>query len=361
MLLAPSLWVSTTTYFVGSIVNDGSGTNWISRVPNNLGNQPQNSSTWEPYFGPMTVPIYDSTTTYFAGEVVYTTPGNGTALVYLSLQSSNADAPGTATAFDPTVTYFKNQVVTFASVAYMSLIDLNLNNSPSAAPALFNPATTYAIGNQVGGSDGVIYTSLSNGNINHDPTTDAVHWTNTGILNPWTTVFVGGTGSDKWLLIGGSAFPNGVGLTTLNIVYPLGAGPSSQTSTRNIFRLPAGYLRDAPQDPKAGSSSYLGAPTNSLYDDWLYENGYIVTRQIGVIVLRFVADVQDVSQMKTMFCEGLAARIATEVCEPLTQSTAKLGAITAAYKQTMGEARTVNAIEAGSAEAPLDDYLACRA
>src|SRR5258708_14477563 len=59
----------------------------------------------------------------------------------------------------------------------------------------------------------------------------------------------------------------------------------------------------------------------------------------------------------TLFRSGLAARIATEVCEPLTQSTAKLGAITQAYNKTMGEARTINAIEAGSEEPPLDDYL----
>src|ERR1700730_5333407 len=31
MRLQPSLWVSTTSYFAGSIVNDGSGTNWISK------------------------------------------------------------------------------------------------------------------------------------------------------------------------------------------------------------------------------------------------------------------------------------------------------------------------------------------
>jgi hypothetical protein len=54
-----------------------------------------------------------------------------------------------------------------------------------------------------------------------------------------------------------------------------------------------------------------------------------------VILLRFVADVQDVPRMKTMFCEGLAARIAIEICEPLTQSTAKLGSITAAYTKVM--------------------------
>jgi hypothetical protein len=37
----------------------------------------------------------------FAGELVYTTPGDGTYRVYLSLQNGNADNPATATATMP--------------------------------------------------------------------------------------------------------------------------------------------------------------------------------------------------------------------------------------------------------------------
>ena len=364
MLLSPSLWVSSTTYFVGSIVNDGSGTNWISRIPNNLGNQPQNSGTWEPYFGPMAVPLYDATgqTAYYSGEVVYTTPGDGTALVYLSRQNNNSDVPSTATIYDPTVTYFKNQVVTFGVTPYMSLIDLNLNNEPDLSPAPFSLATSYSISNQVAGSNGLIYTSIANGNVGNDPTVDGgVHWSTAGVLCPWTSVFIGGTGSDKWLLIGGTGFPNGVGISELNIIYPLGAGPQSQVNTLNLYRLPSGYLRKANQDPKAGSYSDLGAPTNSAYDDWVFENGYIISSLSGVIVLRFVADVQDVTTFKTMFCEGLGARIAKDICREITGSTEKVVSITQAYDKVMGEARLSNAIEEDSEEAPLDDWLAVRA
>ena len=206
---------------------------WISRAPNNLNNDPLLTTLWEPYFGPMAIPLYDVTGTTslsWLGDRLHH-PGDGTSLVYLSLQDDNADVPGTATAYDATVTYFQNQVVTFSSVAYMSLIDLNLNNEPDLAPALWAVGTTDVRPvTKVGGSDGKIYQSIGSGNIGHDPTTDGgVHWTNTGVLNPWTTVFVGGTGSDKWLLIGGSAFPSGVGLATLNIVYPLSSGPASQS------------------------------------------------------------------------------------------------------------------------------------
>lgn len=77
-------------------------------------------------------------------------------------------------------------------------------------------------------------------------------------------------------------------------------------------------------------------------------------------MLRFVADMVDVPRMDALFCEGLAARIGLEVCEPITQSTSKMGAIKTLYDQVMSDARTVNGIETGAEEPPVDDYIACR-
>src|SRR5207344_778069 len=104
----------------------------------------------------------------------------------------------------------------------------------------------------VTGSDGITYKSLAGGNLANNPILTPLSWQSQAFLTPWRTTFTGGTGSLKWLQIGGAEFPMGVGLTTLNIVYPIGSGPSSQNTTRNVFRLPAGYLRKAPTDPKAG-------------------------------------------------------------------------------------------------------------
>lgn len=360
MRLAAALWASTTTYFTGSIVTDQSGNLWISRITNNLNNDPLLTSYWEPYFGPRTVSLYDATTTYFAGELAYTTSGDGKSRIYLSLQSDNADTPGTATAYDATVTYFKNQVVTYLAVAYMSLIDLNKNNTPSAAPALFNIATVYAIGNQVGASDGVIYTSLSNGNVGNDPTLDAgVHWTNTGTLNPWTTVFTGGTGSDKWLEIGGTEFPMGVGITTMNILYPIGTGPSTQDTTRNVYLKPAGYLRLAPQNPKPGMGA-LGGPTGVLYNDWLLEGEYLITGDLGPIPLRFVADFTDVARMDPNFCEGLAARIAMSICDTITQSNSQVQLVAKIFSEWQSRAKMIDGVEQGFDDPPDDEYIAVR-
>lgn len=360
MRLAPAMWVESTTYFTGSIVADQAGNFWISRIPNNTANDPLLTTFWEPYFGPRSVSLYDSAQAYFAGELVYTTAGDGKSRVYLSLQSANSDNPATATAYSATATYFKNQVVTYLSVAYMSLIDLNTGNTPSLAPPLFNLATTYAAGDRVGASDGFIYTSVGNGNSGHDPTTDGgLNWTPTNTLNPWTTVFTGGSGSDKWLLIGGTEFPMGVAITTMNIVYPAGAGPSSQSLSRNVFLKPAGYLRLAPQNPKPGIN-WLGGPSGNGFKDWLMEGEYIISGEAGPIPLRFVADFTDVARMDALFCEGVAAGIAFAICDTITQSNAQIQIVAKIFKQWESDAAIADGVESGYADTPEDDLITVR-
>jgi hypothetical protein len=361
MLLRPALWASTTTYFVGSIVIDQFGTLWISQTRDNLGNDPLNSSAWAEYFGPMTVSAVDSTTSYFAGELVYTAPGDGTNRVYLSLINGNTDVPATATAWSATATYFRNQVVTKTATAYMSRIDLNLGQDPATTfVAEWASVTTYGAAAKATGTDGVIYSSIAGGNVGHDPISSPAFWTNTGILSPWDTTFVGGAGSLNWLQIGGAEFPMGVTLAPITPLYPINSGPSIQSTAKNFFRLPAGFLRKAPVDPKAGAISYLGASWGLPYDDWNFENAYITSAQSQPITLAFVADTVDVTSFDDMFCEGLGARIGFEVCEALTQSTSKKSSIAQEYDRFMGEARKVNAILIGSEQPPVDDYISCR-
>jgi hypothetical protein len=482
MQLSPSLWSGNAVYFSGSIVSDSTGNLWQSRLQNNVGFQPGIVWTaWEPYFGPLTVELYDPTASYFPDEVVYTLGGDGTYNVYLSLTSNNAVDPSLSNQWASTTTYFQGDVVQqfaawasgttypagpgvlytdgnwYASLVagnlnnpppfnptkwakiptlvlqslqvpapnfpvtpltpvafspvtewsitqtygvgsfvqfkgsqyvslqanntgnfpnqpaavfwarvtlgtlYQSLIDLNLGNSPANAALLWVVGTSYSIGNLVGGSDGYIYISVTNGNVGHNPTLDGgVNWTNTLVLNPWTTVFTQGGGNSQWLQIGGASFPSGVALAQLRVRYPAGCGPSSQSETGNVFRLPSGFLKKAPTNPKAGVWPFLGAPSGPMPDDWLFEGPYLVSHEISPLMLRFIADVTDVSTFHSMFCEGLAARIAVEVCEPLTQSTAKVQMIEGQYKTFMSEARLVNAILVGAEEPPTDDFISCR-
>jgi hypothetical protein len=157
----------------------------------------------------------------------------------------------------------------------------------------------------------------------------------------------------NWQFLGGWTAP-------LNIMYPAEVGPISDTFTKNMFQLPCGYLRKCNQDPKAGSTSLLGAPTNARYLDWQIESGYIISQDPNPIILRFVADVQDVTQMDPMFCEGLGCRIGLEVCEEITQAQDRLAAMNRFYMKMMTEARLVNAIEGDSEESPLDDWIDCQ-
>jgi len=149
-------------------------------------------------------------------------------------------------------------------------------------------------------------------------------------------------------------------LSDLNFIYPIGAGPSSNAATKNVYRLPNGFMKVAPQDPKAGSALFLGAPGGLFYSDWELQGDYFTTRDCNAILFRFAADIADPAAFDPMFCEGLGSRIAFEICEPLTQSISKLTSIANEYKVFMSEARLVNGIETGPTEPPEDSYITCR-
>lgn len=296
-------------------------------------------------------------------------------------------------------TYAINDVVTGSDGAvYSSRVASNLAHDPTTSltqwTLYFGPLVaeeyvttwsavpTFALGDHTVGSDGLIYTSLAAGNINHNPVGDGnVHWSLATTVDAdddtevtdvsfyaGEIVYIGNkvylslhTGnedvppSSKWL-----AMTTAPTVALFNFIYPIGSGPSTNQSSRNVFRLPNGYLRVAPQDPKQGSTAWLGAPAGLAYDDWNFEGDFLTSSCTPVILFRFAADISDPSLFDAMFAEGFGSRIALEICEPLTQSTSKLQAIASEYKQFMGDARMTNGIEVGPIELPTDDYIACR-
>lgn len=323
MHLLPATWDPAKTYLIGTIIAYGGHTYVaVQNVPLNI--EPDlatNYAYWSQYFGPMTVtpwvnpavpPPVPSTLDvfptggYFTGELVYA-PSGPSPGVYLSMITGNAVDPTVVPAWDPTVVYNVGQTVTYSSVVYQSLEDLNINITPVVGPAWILVPATQPV--QMMGQ--------------------------------------------SWLKLNAT-------VRSLQFIYPIGSGPITQSATRNIYILPNGFLREAPQDPKAGSVSYLGAPSGLTYDDWVYENGCIVTREVFPLTFRFVADIADVTLMDDMFCEGLACRCAIEIVEILTQSAGKKNQISAEYQHFMTEARAVNGIEQGSTESPEDDYITCR-
>lgn len=353
-LLAPAAWSATATYLHGSLVTyAGQIFQAKASVAANL--QPDiNPVYWQEFFGTLAVNAWATGNGgYFAGELVYTQAGR-TISAFVSLSTANTDTPGTQPAWLATQTYLIGNSATLGGVTYQSQIDFNLANTPVA---LWLVGTTYANLAQVIGSDNHLYTSTGAGNIGHNPVGNAgVNWTDNGVAawgiqpNTQTDTMTG----LNWLLLGSAT------VSALNIIYPANSGPQQQTATRNAFVLPNGFLREAPQDPKAGSSSFLGAPSGLAYNDWVFGDGLLISREVNPICLRFAADVQDVSTMDPMFCEMLASRIALEGNERVNQSAEKEGVIGQKYKTFGSEARMVNGIEQGASEPPEDDYLSCR-
>lgn len=358
LLLVPAQYNASKTYLIGEVVQDTNGAIWVCNESATTAQTPGgNNENWDMYFGPMTADRYNSGISYNAGELVYVLTGsrpNGYQ-VFISLISNNSDAPNVANAYDATVQYKQDDVVSYGGQQWRSLLAVNLNNTPAAGPLAWASGTTYSSSQQVTGSDNYIYTSVSGGNVGNDPTTDnGANWTNTGSLTAWSNTPAIVTSSKNWRPITAT-------LKNVTAIYPLGAGPSSQSGTRNVFRLPAGYLRAAAQNAKGALGQTLGGPTGLTYSDWVFDGEYIVSASSDLIILRFVADVTKVRAMDDMFCEGLAARVATAVCQTLTQSGSKLADIASAYNKFMGEARSINAIEAGFEDPPDDDFITVRA
>lgn len=355
-LLSPAQWNAGTQYLPGSIVADLNGQLWISSRANNIGNDPNLTDIWDAYFGSMTADAYDTTgqTAYFAGDLVYIQNTDGSYNVYLSLQNANTEMPNVADVWSATTTYQQDQVVSYMGQQWRSLIALNTNHTPVAGPQNWVSTQTYAAGNQVTGTDGFVYQSVGSGNLNNNPVTDSgTNWTNLDIPNAWTVSPLIPVSSSLWV-------PLYASLVSFNFVYPIGFGPLTQQQTKNVFRLPAGFLRKAPQDPKAGLYSFLGAPSYNNQDDWLLEGKLLLSTCATPIILRFIADVTKVSDMDDLFAECFAARIALETCEIITNSNAKKQTINNDYIKFRGEAITVNGIEVGPTEPPEDDYIMCR-
>lgn len=301
-------------------------------------------------------------------------------------------------AWSAVATYAVNDVVLGTdNQIYSSTVATNLNHDPTTSPDFWtnyfghivaqeyvmtwSAVITYDTRMHAVGSDGQVYRSIQDGNLNKNPVSQPTWWTLATTVDPedltqaddqnyyaGEVVYVGrnvylskenvnddNPGASTWL-----ALTTAATLTDLNFIYPIGVGPTSQTSTKNAFALPNGFLRMAPQDPKQGSTLFLGAPSALEYTDWNFENKYITTRDAGPILLRFAADVADVPQMDPMFKMGFASRLAMDTCEALTQNDQKSARAEKVYDKVMIDARLINGIETGPTEPPEDDYIACR-
>lgn len=145
--------------------------------------------------------------------------------------------------------------------------------------------------------------------------------------------------------------PTGVTTSTIFIPDPMGFDPPGGTTTRSRYRLPANFMRLAPQDPKQPSTSRLGTTAGLNFNDWEIEAGYLVSSATtGGLILRFVADAQIVSAMEDMFCMAVACRMALLMNQQLTQRPDLGNSLMGQYARFVREAQAISAIEGGTTE-----------
>lgn len=136
---------------------------------------------------------------------------------------------------------------------------------------------------------------------------------------------------------------------------------------QNRFQVPTGFLKMIDPDPDWNyvgtmGGTIVGNNTQSMYQfsDYAIEGGYILTDASAPLNIRAVMNIEDCNLMDPLFREALAAKMAEEMCEEITQSNAKKESARTDYKEAVAEAKKANGIELPPQEAPLDTFITAR-
>ena len=252
-------------------------------------------------------------------------------------------------------TYSKGMIVLYTptnsdgqAVPFISLAASNTGNAPDTTPLWWEPyfgsicADAYSSGN-----------TYSVGEIVGATSTFYLSWTNANIGNT-------SSGGTPW-----SANINATG-TLLWTPYPITQVTSLAGSSRTQYRLPFGYLRVAPQDAKTAGVAYQVTSAGMQFSDYQLEGNYLLTSQatlvstLGPIIFRFVADINAVPMFDPLFSRALAARMAFEMCETLTQNPKLKQDCGTMYDRFVAEAKSVNQIEQGQTDPADADFPLAR-
>ena len=103
-------------------------------------------------------------------------------------------------------------------------------------------------------------------------------------------------------------------------------------------------------------ADYRGAPRPVF----AYEGGRILTDLPAPLSVRYVKRVTNAGLYDPLFCEALAARMAMEMADELTDSPSKAQLAGAMYKDALRQAVRVDAIERGSESAPDASWMTGR-
>jgi hypothetical protein len=116
------------------------------------------------------------------------------------------------------------------------------------------------------------------------------------------------------------------------------------------FQLPSDFVRKAPTRPLV----------TEFGDGNVREGNFILSNDPGPLNIRYISNTVDEELWHSLFAEGLASRIAFEIVEELTQSSAKKDGLASEYVKFISQARQQNAIEKGPVLPNVDDWEAVR-
>jgi hypothetical protein len=107
----------------------------------------------------------------------------------------------------------------------------------------------------------------------------------------------------------------------------------------------------------AADSSDYRCPTAGLY---VVEGKRILTNLPAPLAIRYLADITDAASFDSAFVEALAARLAVECCEAITESSQKLQDARLAYRLAIREAGMANAFEKSPEYMAEDSWVTSR-
>lgn len=116
----------------------------------------------------------------------------------------------------------------------------------------------------------------------------------------------------------------------------------------NSFTLPADFIRLLPAYPE----------DNTNTQDWQIEGNKILTNDAAPIYIRYIKSIS--SFRDPLLVEAVAAKMAIEMCEEITQSNAKKADAREDYKDAIREAKKMNSFENESPTPPEDVWLTVR-
>lgn len=131
------------------------------------------------------------------------------------------------------------------------------------------------------------------------------------------------------------------------------------------FALKRANLAELATPPLHGFDAAFGLPSDwlrlvSIRDEWVFdaladlrdgraahaiEGRELLCDDSGPLPIRYVAYVSDTTLWDATFVEAFTARLAIEICEPLTKKTQRIPALKEEYAVSVGEAKRCNAIE----------------